>query len=223
MKDDSTRGQRLQKLSRERRASEREDLQRTILDAAASVFLEHGYEGFSMRRVAEQIGYSATTLYRYYDSKDHLLYAIVQEGFRRFGAQLKQAAAKKSKPVDQLKAVCAAYVKFGLDVQEAALRANPKLDSTGFGEDPRDAWGLLGSGDESRAIPTEVGGYQRFYEGVVNALRNDGPPPVDPRDSVAALEVIEAAQISAAERRVVAVERRAGLAGQRPGEESSRI
>lgn len=100
----------------------------------------------------------------------------------------------------------AAYVKFGLDVQEAALRANPKLDSTGFGEDPRDAWGLLGSGDDARPIPTEVGGYQRFYEGVVNALRGGGSPPVDPADSVAALEVIEAAQISAAERRVVAVE-----------------
>ena len=102
----------------------------------------------------------------------------------------------------------AAYVKFGLDVQEAALRANPKLDSTGFGEDPRDAWGLLGSGDDARPIPTEVGGYQRFYEGVVNALRTGGPPPVDPADSVAALEVIEAAQISAAGRRVVVVERK---------------
>jgi predicted dehydrogenase len=101
----------------------------------------------------------------------------------------------------------AAYVKHGLDVQEAALRANPKLDSTGFGEDPRDAWGLLGSGEDAQPIPTEMGGYQRFYEGVVSALRSGGPPPVDPADSVAALEVIEAAQRSAAERRVVIVER----------------
>ncbi|MEO7501978.1 MAG: Gfo/Idh/MocA family oxidoreductase [Gemmatimonadaceae bacterium] len=102
----------------------------------------------------------------------------------------------------------AAYVKFGLDVQEAALRANPKLDSTGFGEDPRDAWGLLGTGDDAQPIPTEVGGYQQFYEGVVNALRSGGPPPVDPADSVAALEVIEAAQHSATDRRIVPVERK---------------
>ncbi|MDP9179631.1 MAG: Gfo/Idh/MocA family oxidoreductase, partial [Gemmatimonadota bacterium] len=88
----------------------------------------------------------------------------------------------------------AAYVKHGLDVQEAALRSNPRVDSTGFGEDPRDAWGVLGTGDDARPVPTEVGGYQRFYEGVVAALRGTAPPPVDPADAVAVLEVIEAAQ-----------------------------
>lgn len=100
----------------------------------------------------------------------------------------------------------AAYVKHGLDVQEAALRSNPRVDSTGFGEDPRDAWGHLGQGDETRPVPTEVGGYQRFYEGVVIALRGGTPPPVDAADAVAALEIIEAAQRSAEQRSIVAVE-----------------
>jgi predicted dehydrogenase len=99
----------------------------------------------------------------------------------------------------------AAYVKHGLDVQEASLRSNRRLDPTGFGEDPRDAWGLLGSGDDVKAVPTEAGSYQRFYEGVVATLRDGTPPPVDPADSVAALEVIEAAQRSAAERRIISV------------------
>lgn len=100
----------------------------------------------------------------------------------------------------------AAYVKYGLDAQEAALRANPSVDSTGFGEDPRDAWGKLGQGDDVRPIPTETGAYQRFYEGVVAALRGDAQPPVDPSDSVAALEVIEAAQLSDAKRTVISLE-----------------
>lgn len=97
----------------------------------------------------------------------------------------------------------AAYVKHGLDVQEAALRSNPRVDSTGFGEDPRDAWGLLGQGDETRPVTTEVGGYQRFYEGVVVALRGGAPPPVDPADAVAALEIIEAARRSSEERSLI--------------------
>jgi len=100
----------------------------------------------------------------------------------------------------------AAYVKHGLDVQEAALRSNPRVDSTGFGEDPSDAWGLLGQGDETRPVPTEVGGYQRFYEGVVAALRGGAKPPVDAADAVAALEIIEAARRSAEQRSIVAVE-----------------
>lgn len=101
----------------------------------------------------------------------------------------------------------AAYVKHGLDVQEAALRSNRGLDSTGFGEDPRDAWGRLGQGDDTRPIPTEVGRYQQFYEGVVAALRAAGPPPVDPADAVAVLEIIEAALRSAADRSVITVVR----------------
>ncbi len=99
----------------------------------------------------------------------------------------------------------AAYVKYGLDVQEAALRGNRRLDPTGFGEDPRDAWGHLGYGDETQPIPTEVGGYQRFYEGVVTTLRSASPPPVDPADAVAVLQIIEAARHSAAEGRVITV------------------
>jgi predicted dehydrogenase len=47
------------------------------------------------------------------------------------------------------------------------------------------------------------GAYQRFYEGVVLALREDAPPPVDPDGVVAGLEVLDAARKSARERRVV--------------------
>ena len=109
-----TRAERLRVLSQNRRESERSQLQNRILDAAGALFLEEGYEGVSMRQVAERIGYSATTIYRHYDSKDDLLFAIVHEGFRRFGDDLSKAARKVKDPLGQLKAVCAAYVKFGL-------------------------------------------------------------------------------------------------------------
>ena len=39
----------------------------------------------------------------------------------------------------------AAYVKWGLDVQEAALRAGADPRDPGFGEEPQEAWGTLGS------------------------------------------------------------------------------
>ena len=110
----NTRAERLRTLSHHRRESERSQLQAQILDAAAALFVAEGYEGVSMRQVAERIGYSATTIYRYYDSKDHLLFAIVHEGFRRFGEALWKAAKKTKDPLSKLKAVCAAYVKFGL-------------------------------------------------------------------------------------------------------------
>ncbi|MEO5580018.1 MAG: Gfo/Idh/MocA family oxidoreductase [Gemmatimonadaceae bacterium] len=117
------------------------------------------------------------------------------------------AVAAQGGPRFRLLGTRAAYVKHGLDVQEAALRNDRRLDVTGFGEDPSDAWGRLGDGDDVRRIETENGGYQRFYEGVAAALKTAAPPPVDPADAVAGLEVIEAAQRSAAERGVVTVMR----------------
>jgi predicted dehydrogenase len=99
----------------------------------------------------------------------------------------------------------AAYVKWGLDPQEAKLREGRSPDTPGFGDDPESHWGLLGAEEELRPVPTETGAYRRFYEGVVDALRGVAPPPVDPHDAVAALAVIEAARRSAAERRVIAV------------------
>ena len=109
-----TQAHRVRQASRARREREKEGLRRIILDAAGQLFLEQGYEGFSMRRVAERIGYSATTIYRYYEDKDDLLFAVVNEGFSVFARQLREAAEGVSKPLKRLEALWHAYLGFGL-------------------------------------------------------------------------------------------------------------
>jgi predicted dehydrogenase len=101
----------------------------------------------------------------------------------------------------------AAFVKWGMDPQEAKLRQGHQAYGSGFGQDLTEKSGMIGAGDDVRPVPTEPGDYRRFYEGVVAALRGTAPPPVDPSDAVAGLAVIEAARRSAAERRVVTVAR----------------
>jgi predicted dehydrogenase len=96
----------------------------------------------------------------------------------------------------------AAYVKTGMDVQEAALRAGAR-PGPDWGVDPQHAWGRLVTGDASESMRTERGAYPEFYARVATALRDGGPPPVDPMDAVAGLEIIEAARRSAAEKTVV--------------------
>ena len=100
------------------------------------------------------------------------------------------------------------FTKFGLDVQEESLRSGVRPGDDAWGKDPRDAWGRLSNGRESHLVPTERGVYERYYQGVADALQNGAPPPVDPADSVAGLEIIEAANLSAAERRVVTLGKR---------------
>ena len=91
----------------------------------------------------------------------------------------------------------AAYLKFGPDVQEDALKRGDRPGRVDWGQESPERWGTLGVGDEVRAVPTVAGAYQDFYRGVAAALRAGTDPPVDPHDAVAGLEVIEAAQLSA--------------------------
>jgi predicted dehydrogenase len=90
-----------------------------------------------------------------------------------------------------------AFVKNGLDPQEAALRHGERPGGTGWGEEARENWGRLAADEKVLQIETEPGAYQRFYEGVVESLTSGAPPPVDPADSVAVIEVLEAARESA--------------------------
>lgn len=110
-----TRSERLRAASRQRREQGKQEVRRAILDAAGSLFLEHGYERFSLRQVAERIGYSATTIYLYFSDKDDLLFTIADEGFRRFGARLEEAAAGTTDPLARILALGRAYVAFGLE------------------------------------------------------------------------------------------------------------
>ena len=99
----------------------------------------------------------------------------------------------------------AAYVKLGTDVQEAALREGGRPDRPGWGEEPPHDWGTLAAGGARQVVRTLPGGYQHFYAGVVAALRDGAPPPVEADDAIAGLEILEAAERSAALREVVSL------------------
>jgi predicted dehydrogenase len=99
----------------------------------------------------------------------------------------------------------AAYVKHGLDVQEAALRDGASPARPGWGHEPEAAWGVVGAGETWRREPTEPGRYPAFYAGVAAALLDGATSPVPADEVVTTLEVLDAARRSAAEGAVVPV------------------
>jgi scyllo-inositol 2-dehydrogenase (NADP+) len=100
----------------------------------------------------------------------------------------------------------AAYVVTEVDGQEDALRsgASPS-DDEDWGVEPSERWGRLITGERSEAIVSERGDWPRFYIEFERALRHGSPPPVNPWDAVAGLEVLDAARRSAATAEVVAI------------------
>ncbi|OKK07672.1 oxidoreductase [Streptomyces sp. CB03234] len=90
----------------------------------------------------------------------------------------------------------AGYVKYGLDPQEAALRAGER-PGPGWGMEPEPLWGRIGAGEDTAPVPTLPGDYPAYYTSVAAALRDGTPPPVTAHEAAAALDVLEAARRSA--------------------------
>jgi predicted dehydrogenase len=88
----------------------------------------------------------------------------------------------------------------GLDPQERQLAAGLRPGDPGWGEG--EAARFAGP-DGERTLPIAPGAYEWFYAGVRRALRGEAAMPVDPRDSVAALRVIDAARRSASSGTVI--------------------
>ena len=95
------------------------DLRRRILDTARHQLVQEGYQDLSMRKIASAIGYSATSIYLYFDSKDALLHALIHEGMMWLRDKLQETAAQHSDaPVQRMRALCRCFVEFGLDNPE---------------------------------------------------------------------------------------------------------
>jgi scyllo-inositol 2-dehydrogenase (NADP+) len=100
----------------------------------------------------------------------------------------------------------AAYVVTDVDGQEEALVSGARPGDGGdWGAEPREKWGHLISEQGSESIPSERGDWPRFYSLLERSLREGSPPPIDPRDAIAGLEILDAARHSAATGTVVSL------------------
>jgi predicted dehydrogenase len=100
------------------------------------------------------------------------------------------------------------YVVASTDVQAQAIFAGkrPVNDLKSWGYDAEEHWGTLRTADGAVSVPSEQGRYQAYYEAFAEAIRTGGKPPVTAEEGIAVLSVLDAARISAAQGRVVAIE-----------------
>ncbi|WP_432841837.1 Gfo/Idh/MocA family protein [Dactylosporangium sp. CA-092794] len=103
------------------------------------------------------------------------------------------SVAGQARPRFMLRGTAGTYLAYGLDPQEPQLKDGLRPGDEGFGEYPRQRWGSIGAGAATREVPTRPGAYLSYYAELATALRTGSRPPVDPRDSLAVLRVIEAA------------------------------
>ena len=100
-----------------RRKQQQEDLRAKILDAARELFITEGVEAASMRKIADKIGYSATTLYNYFEDKEALFYALCEADFGSLH-EMFQKIGKIANPIERLRKLGQTYVTFALRYPE---------------------------------------------------------------------------------------------------------
>ena len=98
----------------ERRIREKKQLRQQILDAARALFITEGYESVSMRKVADRIEYSPTTIYLYFKNKADLLSALSEKTLHHLLDTLEGLSKDTGDPVMALRKAAKTYVEFGL-------------------------------------------------------------------------------------------------------------
>src|SRR5215467_7044030 len=135
---------------KERREREKLDTRDKILDAARELFITEGYEGVSMRRVADMIEYSPTAIYVHFADKNELFRELCHRDYARL-AEVLQSSVATADPIERLRRIGGIYVEFGtrypnhykfmfmtahpgheMDEVDREMHGNPEKDAYAF-------------------------------------------------------------------------------------------
>lgn len=89
---------------------------REVLDAAAKVFYERGYADASVQDVADELGILKGSLYHYIDTKEDLLFRLLEETHDDVDRILEEVAAVEGlEPIERLELYVRRQVEYNLD------------------------------------------------------------------------------------------------------------
>jgi AcrR family transcriptional regulator len=90
-----------------------------VCRVAEGLFASDGVEGVTMRQIAAELGWSSTTAYRYFKSKEEILAAVRAAAFNRFCDVIEEATKSSTDPRKSARAVGQAYIGFALKNPDA--------------------------------------------------------------------------------------------------------
>ncbi|MDQ2861960.1 MAG: TetR/AcrR family transcriptional regulator [Pseudomonadota bacterium] len=132
-----------------------------ILRAAERIFVADGYEGATIRKIADEVGVSSTALYMHFADKDRILLEICDQAMSALMEINREIAQRPVDAVSRVRAMLEAYVAFA--------RANPNAYSLVF------CASSLADSTHRQQATMELGRqcFERF-SGVVREIAADG-------------------------------------------------
>ena len=114
-----------------RKEKQKQEIRSLILEESMKLFVEEGFSKVSVRKIAERIQFSPTTLYLYFKDKNEILFYCCESGFKKMLEQ-NITLGLISDPIERLHQMGVNYLNFGLEnpefydlmfIQEAPMSA----------------------------------------------------------------------------------------------------
>ena len=102
-----------------------------ILKAAETLFSAKGFEQTTIEDISKVSEYSRRTIYAYYESKDDILYHIIEKGLLLLKCEVKKAIQENDSFISKYKAICIAMVKYQTECPHSLENIN-KAKSDNF-------------------------------------------------------------------------------------------
>lgn len=83
-----------------------------IIDAAITLFAEHGFQAISMRDLAKHVGINAGSLYNHIETKQELLYEIIESTLSSLIAVTRRSINKQVDPAKKTQAFLQSFSSF---------------------------------------------------------------------------------------------------------------
>ena len=139
-----------------------------ILAAAERIFVEVGYEGATIRRIADEVGLSSTALYMHFAEKGEILHEICRNAFEQLIENNARLEAEPGTPEQKLRRMLEAYLDFAF--------ANPNAYRLIYLTRPIEAR------DGAQDVSQQLGGQlYRSFTVLVEAVAAEGRLKIDAR------------------------------------------
>lgn len=86
-----------------------------ILAAAERIFVDHGYEGATIRKIADDVGLSSTALYMHFSDKSEILHEICERAFEQLLAMNRAVLVEAGSPEQRMRRLMQSYIGFGFE------------------------------------------------------------------------------------------------------------
>ena len=109
--------------------SDGEKTEAAVREAAVSLISRLGYEAMSMRQLAAEVGVQAAALYRYFPTKEELLFTLMREHMEGLLQAWGAARPATADPVSRLAAYVENHIAFHIERRHATHVSNMELRS----------------------------------------------------------------------------------------------